>query len=845
MVLGSLLGTGWALPQEMSGPLPIQLTSDEVSYFRVRVPKSVPQLIIFAQATSDPVIWALANGYWPKESHYDISNFPSWAQASLRSDVLVDLTQLRSPSRCDGPEAILQQCFSRAQSGDLELACGNQPSAVEGMVNALSGHYASHAALPQYGRPSLCQKRIGTCSQSACTAHLQGPTRCDANTSLDEGDCVCQQGFCADATGRFCVEADTLQLGCEKVTGRICNLYDCDPAFGKARCEDGLCVCAPGHCSVNGICQPGPICRESDEFGFCEQPVATQGVLKPDIVSEGSSRPTPPPASQLASQCCRILNIARQRDPGRFVRCIASHFYSVENQKKHGVQANLLTDMTSGGEAFDELVFMARSSTSHTSFRADARGESPRGVVKFWFSLVRNASSGFIGLTPWPVTYSMPLRLQELELFRTLEELVSPYRSPDGQLAVQLHEVPLGVQNSARLHFRRDELVLLRERFFDQHDELKLHLRGLPSGSSVLYSRTSPWLEPRSLLDFGHASSEDIQNPARRLNKDSTANLQESVWLPRHKNARYFAILPAADGSLDAYFTGSFESAPPRETPQQSDKFIGRPMVANVSPPAAVPDMEPHWISAMWFGLTFALSSLALGRWILRRDSVDREGSYNLTAILDTPRRLASDLKQTFLARRRELQPQQMYMPVSRSEYEIVSCAEPVAAIAESDDDAESSTRETRTLCPKAPSLSSLKVFGVEIKKALFAARELTSRRSSQGSFDDEDSDGTPRGGLRFSERCEEARGLLSTEEEEDEGFRPSRGRAHSPDPICRGSRKAIPKSPIDMGSSEDFEAMQALLKLRPAARDSVGDDTLEDIDGPLMGTDRSAMLKR
>lgn len=648
-----------------------------------------------------------------------------------------------------------------------------------------------------------------------------------------------------------------MQLGCEKITGRACNVYECDPAFGRAVCENGLCVCAPGHCSVNGICQPGPICQESDEYRFCEQPVAIQGAMRPDVVMEGSSRPTNPPASRLSDECCQILSKARKRDPGTFNRCVAAHFYSVDSQKKHGVQANLLTDMTDAGEAFDELVFMVRSASPGSSFRENAKDDAnPSGMVRFWFSLVHNMDSGFVGMSPWPVIHSMPLRLRELELFRRFEELINPIRSPFGQRALQLHEIQFssGGVDARRepmvpptpIRFRSDELVLLRDQSSDMHGDLKLHLRGLPVGSTVLYSRTSPWLKPRSLLDFGHAEKVVVQNPARRLSQvpseDAVAELPESVWRARQKNARYFAILPASDGYVVGYFTftGSLE----RERPQYPVSFIPSPIVAPEPKPTTAPgfthDVEPHWISAAWLGLTFAISILAIVRWILRRDRLDTEGTIDLQEVLETPRRLARGV----FARTVASVPERMYMPVSRSEHELVDSGEPETAVVESDDDGAPNARGTKTLCPKAPSLSSLKVFGAEVKKRLWAAGHLT-RRGSFLDTEDEDSDGTPRKDRRSSPDCEEAKGLLSHEEEEDEGFRPFRGRAHSPEPICRGSKKVTPKSPIDMGSSEDFEAMQALLKLRPAARDSVGDDTLEDVDGPLMGTDRSAMLKR
>merc|ERR1712224_497383 len=80
--------------------------------------------------------------------------------------------------------------------------------------------------------------------------------------------------------------------------------------------------------------------------------------------------------------------------------------------------------------------------------------------------------------------------------------------------------------------------------------------------------------------------------------------------------------------------------------------------------------------------------------------------------------------------------------------------------------------------------------------------------------------------------------------DEEDRELSGTRGRRGKPQSPTASRSRDAPKSPLDnLRTAADREAMAALMKLRPAARDSVGDDTLEDSDGPLIGTNRSVLL--
>jgi len=166
-----------------------------------------------------------------------------------------------------------------------------------------------------------------------------------------------------------------------------------------------------------------------------------------------------------------------------------------------------------------------------------------------------------------------------------------------------------------------------------------------------------------------------------------------------------------------------------------------------------------------------------------------------------------------------------------------------------------------------APIFASLRAWGGSVKEKLrnsqvgdivSSTRASTARASGacwSGSDDDPESGGRHRKSGMHTATAEEAQGLLSggdaygSDREGDEvqlkALKPGHSPPHSPAKPGRGA--PMPSSPIDNGTEEDNEAMAALLKLRPAAGDSIGNDE-EDDDAsarPLVGTTRAGHLSR
>jgi hypothetical protein len=123
---------------------------------------------------------------------------------------------------------------------------------------------------------------------------------------------------------------------------------------------------------------------------------------------------------------------------------------------------------------------------------------------------------------------------------------------------------------------------------------------------------------------------------------------------------------------------------------------------------------------------------------------------------------------------------------------------------------------------PIFPVFASLQEFGGAVKENISSRLYSVSTRAgtSRRSFGDSE-----RRDFGYdSEAEDEARGLLGEFDEETEAA-------------------------VDDGQAQDIEAMDALLKLRPAAFDSVGDQADEDSEDvsarPLVGTDRRGALRR
>merc|ERR1719433_217046 len=154
-----------------------------------------------------------------------------------------------------------------------------------------------------------------------------------------------------------------------------------------------------------------------------------------------------------------------------------------------------------------------------------------------------------------------------------------------------------------------------------------------------------------------------------------------------------------------------------------------------------------------------------------------------------------------------------------------------------------------------APMFKPLRILGDAVKEKL-AVLSASTRATSCRSGDDEGLYG------EFNHNDEEARGLLhggdrsAGEDDEEELFVPPQQagrRLQSSPPAGRwSSSPSRRKGPVDSSSDVDSEdeeaALNAVMKLRPSVRDSLGNDDTDDEEGsarPLIGTDRASLLSR
>jgi len=851
--------------------------SDAPSYFRVRVPSSAPALKISVEADR-PVAFFAALGYFPKESHYDISNFPAWAIGALYSDIHVPLKALRE-SPCEGAPGALESCLVRATTTEDALRCGKAPPVGDTAVNASVAAPLPHLVTPEDifnptadGQQRACVKGVDTCTEGVCRSR-RGPTMCTMDLEhAGEGQCLCQQGFCA-VSGR-CINADSSQATCMKITGTVCPYYACDDSLGPTNCEDGLCACAPGHCSIGGVCYPGEMCREVGMRGMCEAVPPEKRRL---LALKSKPSATDP--------CCEVINGARTREPGRFARCAARHFFSLDHAHARGIHFPLLADLSEEGQPVDELVVAVR--TSATVMRApNAIGDSRQGEVEVRLKLLQDLDAD---VHPAMGGNSTSTKLSSLYHFRTYQELVAPPLDAFGGLppmVLQL-EAPLllpevyafnpeldadkpvdHIPNQAvRLHLRRQELLTLRlgedallmataPGVADASGGgafsgiLQLHIVDLPPGSRVLYSHAHP--EPRSLMAFGHAQLVDsVESVSGRP--------RAGIWRAplAERSARFFAILPSADAHAAAFF--AVHAFGPPDTNTRLAGLGG--------PPPPLPTEIPGGEESRSEDLTGAAAARAVTRTLCLGAALSLAGAAAWAWCWKVVDQNASGGLRD---------KQRPYMAVSGTDVELAPAIS--AADASSDDDVAGgrSSRAVLGVAARAK-ISSLRVFGEAVKEklgqtgALLSAstRAGTSRfsASSRRSIVDEvDGRADLFQDAHSPDRCphtaEEAQGLLNAsyiddEDEEEVLVSPSPGASRaspgtrSPDSRSHSgkSKQAAERSPsgIDSGSKADLEALSALMKLRPAARDSVGnDDDDEELSGrPLIGTGRTHSLSR
>jgi len=445
----------------------------------------------------------------------------------------------------------------------------------------------------------------------------------------------------------------------------------------------------------------------------------------------------------------------------------------------------------------------------------------------------------------------------------------------------KLPKPPLG---ALPLPLQKDQLVVLRLEQASLHGSpamdgaaaggsLQLHIVGLPLGSLVLYSRKGP--EPRSLMDFGHAQpvpSEDLWGDAAWGAADA-------------RNARHFAVLPSEDAGMGA---AAYFAVEPDHSQTTQPLLVDVGEVASLAPTGGIHQSDTTGM--VWY-LEWVLLALGclLALYVWFR-SIRRRG-----ARIASLRRARSEMRYVAVAmsepdaaaggglgsgdeegtKRTLLEELQTFGGTVKEKF----------GQGDFQGLGDVTGRLLHSVSTRASSRSSSRI-------------SATSRRSM---LDEESANEAPHrhsGRLTEGER-EEARGLLRSgyenEEEDEDGEAeelqwrppsPQRSSVHSPpwsrlpslpsspateephqnplgscwqwrapsprksavhSPQCE-RRPSPPTTPsIDDGDDDDIAAVAALMKLRPAARDSVGDDEEDDplSARPLVGTGRQCMLSR
>eukprot|EP00928_Gymnodinium_smaydae_P006168 TRINITY_DN1214_c0_g5_i1.p1 TRINITY_DN1214_c0_g5~~TRINITY_DN1214_c0_g5_i1.p1 ORF type:complete len:909 (-),score=152.89 TRINITY_DN1214_c0_g5_i1:88-2814(-) len=854
----------------------VRISGDEPSFLRVRAPKGASAFRLDIEAAR-PVAAMAAYGYFPSEAHFDVSNFRAWAAGRPRSSLEISIDELAS-SPCGAEDGHLSRCIERAAAGP-GLRCG------EAEAPASASPAAAHAGDRRLQTVPMCGKYVDACHHGRCSEN-RGPAFC-SNASIVggsgvEGDCLCQRGYC-EASGR-CVGADLLQQGCMKITGEACPFATCSVGSGSTVCEDGLCVCSPGHCSIGGVCRPGPMCGEFEPPESC-QSGGPRLVQQPDRRLAGAGDQDGEEAS-----CCRRLDTARAVSPAAFARCTARRFFSLKDAAARGVEVPLLRLPGQRLEEPDaearEVVVSLRA--AERSGGISARLDNEVDVVDVRLSLVPLDGVGA----------SDPDRL---ERFDVLEELLAPswlgkhlaprLRQMEAPLLQPLAGPDVAAKeappSALKLDVRPGHPVLVRlaEEGFSAHPGggvLRLHLIGLPEGSQVLYSLS--WPEPRSLMDFGHA--ELVNADARRLS---------SVWTAPRFNVRHFALMPSEHGEVTAFFAvhpmasgadGSSRLA--ERLPPQSAWFAASAKAQAVPKEAAgviagstvVQEGEGEQVhtpfgSALVF-LACLLGVAVLGiavlvqcmhlweepwvKWLLRFVPGRRHGSesiaYTSVAVSDD------------------------FLTAEGAPGASNVCAIAASAGWSSGDELDQLEIEGRARGATSFRSGSHGLAGAFWSLADAAKEQFSNRfpfsattrasgtrrswdwapstRRSAATADDEDLLLDCSGDRDCGPHSEEeAHGLLSGVGQDISAQAASERRSSSESSSWRDSRSRSRESPrggvngcplLDTGTLPDDDAMAALIALRPAAGDSVGDGLGDDDDvscSPLVGSERARYLGR
>eukprot|EP00927_Polykrikos_kofoidii_P038853 TRINITY_DN33296_c0_g1_i1.p1 TRINITY_DN33296_c0_g1~~TRINITY_DN33296_c0_g1_i1.p1 ORF type:complete len:839 (-),score=99.80 TRINITY_DN33296_c0_g1_i1:78-2594(-) len=801
--------------------------TDAPSYFRVPIPKGLAGVLLNVEATR-PIAIMVAAGYFPTESHFDISNFPDWSRGRQVSSLFIP-AELVETSPCeDRVGEHLTACLKRADtSSGVGFRCGGEFAA-----EAAWDVTATTATFPERESAFMCDKYVDDCSNSFCDSD-RGPTIC---SGLDSSDCLCQRGFCAVA-GR-CIDADFADPGCMKVTGRTCPFYTCDVSIGPTNCEDGLCICRQGYCSVNGVCQPGPLCAELNSHGVCDggrthRHQSDTAVTNVRVTAATSRNVT---AATSDEACCQRLNTARVVSSSRLARCAAQHFFGLQAAIGRSLSVPLLS-ARGDTEHLDRIAVVALRSdelpSNSSSLFNDGLAEaaSVEASVRLTTTIItewdaKNASAQARGSDV--ADTSSFLTLQELlshswvgkRFEPALQLLEVPVLTPHGKANLPTINAPAG---ALPVRLRRDRLVLLR-----LSDEgitgtraiksglLLLHVVGLPPGSHVLYGRS--WPEPRSLMDL---------SPARLVAEAGGS----SVWMATQMNTRHFAILPGADAVTTAFFAvHALPMMPPALFPASFSPVV----VSTLSTPA--PEVIAHSLHVPLWTIFSGVLMLA----------------FTLLVFVFLPHGFGRASNRSV----------------------------PYAAVADWDID-DNTGQAPGTLAPAHQRIFPSSCSTAVVQKVLVLKDQITSRllsistrlgssrRSKRTEFDsstdDEELEFGARGrgdddiSVRRSLLGGGDRGEIDVEEESESVVTASTATAAPLEALprrpgcctsgviaCASSGQL--RSAVDAMGANDRAAMAALMKLRPAARDSLGDDAEEAYDsccGPLVGTHRADMLSR
>lgn len=141
--------------------------------------------------------------------------------------------------------------------------------------------------------------------------------------------------------------------------------------------------------------------------------------------------------------------------------------------------------------------------------------------------------------------------------------------------------------------------------------------------------------------------------------------------------------------------------------------------------------------------------------------------------------------------------------------------------------------------------LAPLRLLGEAIKERLLSSSSRKGGRR-RGEDDEETGDAALYDDPRSTE--EEARGLLERPESRREDVEDLRSAMRPRSPVRSSPKRSSPKRVADSDDEDmddDQDAVAALMKLRPAACDSLGHDEDDEAARPLIGSERAMFLSR